>query len=253
MNKIKCAAELLQEVIFPRKCVVCNKALPMKSFRGIACGKVYDGLCMGCRDNIKEKYIVSPFCMKCGKQLDDENTEYCGDCKKASLSYDRGFAVFKYHDDIKQSIYRFKYKGYKVYGEFYGNEMAEAYGRILKELGAELIVPVPVHASRRRRRGYNQAEEIAKALSARIGLPVDQYCLIREKKTIPQKELSRKFRKKNLENAFKVQGNVVEYKKVILVDDIYTTGATADACAAELKRAGAEKVFCISICIGLGV
>lgn len=80
---------------------------------------------------------------------------------------------------------------------------------------------------------------------------MDSGYLLREKNTLPQKELNEKERRNNLKNAFKISENVIKYKKVLLVDDIYTTGSTIDACALVLKQAGAEKVYFISLCIGV--
>lgn len=225
----------------------------MKSYSGIMQGRTYDFLCEKCRAHIKEKYIQEPYCLKCGKQLDDMTQEYCDDCKSAAHMYDRGLAIFKYHDDIKESVYSFKYKDCKIYGDFYGEQMAEKYKDIITKWQPDVIVPVPIHRSRMRKRGYNQAELIAKALSQKLSLPMDINVLLREKKTEPQKKLSKDIRIKNVENAFKVTKNVVRYNKIILVDDIYTTGATINACAQVLKRAGVQRVYFISICIGAGV
>lgn len=252
-NKIRALGEIGMELLYPRKCVFCNEAVPMKSYKGILEKRTYDFLCEKCKEKIKDKYIEEPYCFKCGKQLDDETGEYCDDCRKMHHTYDRGLAVFKYHDDVKESVYRFKYKDCKIYGEFYGVQMAEKYKPIIEKWQPDVIIPVPIHKSRMRKRGYNQAQIIGKALSETLKIPMDINVLVREKKTEPQKKLSKSIRKKNVESAFKVTKNVVKYNKIILVDDIYTTGATIDACAQVLKRAGVKKVYFISICIGAGV
>ena len=98
----------------------------------------------------------------------------------------------------------------------------------------------------------NQAELIAEALGKATGIPVDTQSLERTVKTVPMKELDNVQRRKNLENAFNVARNIVKYKKVLIVDDIYTTGATLDACATILKSAGVAKVYGLSLCIGNG-
>jgi ComF family protein len=114
------------------------------------------------------------------------------------------------------------------------------------------MVPVPVHASRRRRRGFNQAEELARRLSEKLGIPVDSHILIRTKKTVPQKNLNPAERLRNLEQAFSVASLPPRDKTILLIDDIYTTGATAEACAKILKEAGAEKVYVFTIFTGSG-
>lgn len=241
------------ELLYPRKCIFCGRAISMKSYRGIIEGKTYDLLCEGCKANITDAYIEEPYCLKCGKQLDSMTQEYCNDCRRLDHIYDRGLSVFKYHDHIKESIYRFKYKDCKCYGDFYGEQMAEKYTEIIKKWQPDAIVPVPIHKARMKKRGYNQAEVIGRALSKRLNIPMDIKVLFREKKTEPQKKLSKEIRIKNVENAFKVLANVVKYNKIILVDDIYTTGATINACARVLKQAGVREVYFISICIGEGI
>ena len=116
-----------------------------------------------------------------------------------------------------------------------------------------MIVPVPMYAKKQRARGYNQAEIIACELGKIIHIPVNTRFLKRNKNTVPMKEVSGRDRSKNLENAFIADKNVVKYKKILLVDDIYTTGATLDACAAVLKKYGVEKVYGACLCIGRGM
>lgn len=197
-------------------------------------------------------YIKSPRCLKCGKQIDDANEEYCVDCKKTRHIYTRGIGVWGYSEGIRQSIYEFKYHGMKEYAKFYGKEIASGYGEIIREWNADVIIPIPLHSSKLRKRGYNQAELVALDVGARLGIPVDAKTLLRREKTKPQKDLSERERIKNLKNAFILTQNVVKYKKIILVDDIYTTGTTIDACADLLLQAGVEKVYFLSVCIGRG-
>ncbi len=241
------------ELLYPRKCVFCGSSIPMKSYVGIMQKKSYDLLCGDCRKNITDVYIEEPYCFKCGKQLDSMTREYCSDCKRLSHTYDRGLSVFKYHNNVKEAIYRFKYKDCRCYGRFFGEQMAERYKEIIKKWQPDAIVPVPIHKTRMRKRGYNQAELIGRALSDMLNIPMDTGALLRTGKTEPQKKLSKEIRIKNVENAFKVSINVVRYSKIILVDDIYTTGATINACARVLKQAGVQEVYFISICIGEGI
>ena len=103
------------------------------------------------------------------------------------------------------------------------------------------------------KRGYNQAELIAKELGKNLGIKVDGNYLKRVVNTRPQKEMSRSERKKNMEKAFKISNSVVKYRKIILVDDIYTTGSTVDACAKVLLAAGACEANCVCLSIGQGI
>ncbi len=131
--------------------------------------------------------------------------------------------------------------------------MADKLGRLIKIWSPDVIVPVPMYAKKQRARGYNQAEIIACELGKIMHVPVNTQFLKRNKNTVPMKEVSGHDRSKNLENAFIADKNVVKYKKILLVDDIYTTGATLDACAAVLKKYGVEKVYGACLCIGRGM
>ena len=232
--------ERVVNIFYPNVCPMCGKTL-----------KSGEILCKKCKSEVK--YIREPLCKKCGKQLDEDEKEYCGDCKSHVHIYDAGIAVFAYNDCIKKSIYDFKYKDMKIYSRFYGKEMWEYSKEYLKSWNPDVIIPVPISEKRYLKRGYNQAELIAIELGKLSGIKVDCNTLFRRKNTKPQKQVSREGRRKNLENAFIINKNVVEYKKVILVDDIYTTGSTIDECARILKQAGIEKVYFISLSIGTGI
>ena len=121
----------------------------------------------------------------------------------------------------------------------------------LKEWNVQAIIPVPMYKDKEIKRGYNQAEVFGRALSKETGIALDDKCIIRKKSTVPQKKLSNEMRKINLQKAFGVDRKICsEYKTVLLVDDIYTTGSTFDACAKVLKVAGVEKVYCLSVAVG---
>lgn len=241
---LKRAGEQMLQLLFPKTCPVCEDILEKNR-----------EICRVCEKNLR--YISEPKCKKCGKPFEaaEEGAdirEYCMDCTNRVHSYQSGMAVFQY-DDISASIYRFKYHNQRTYAGFYGKAMAMRYGREIRELGIDILMPIPVSRKKKITRGYNQAELMAEALSKELGLSMDSRTLIREKNTIPQKELNYEERRNNLKKAFKISGNVIKYKKILLVDDIYTTGSTIDACAEALKRAGAEEVFFISLSIGAGV
>lgn len=239
ISKLGKILERIINIVYPNTCMVCGKDL-----------KSGEALCKKCQNEFE--YIREPICKKCGKKLYDEEKEYCMDCKKHIHQFDSGIAVFSYNEAIKKCIYEFKYKDMKIYGRFFGRKMAE-YGReYFGVWKAEVIIPVPVSKKKFLKRGYNQAEILAKELAKNTGIPMDNHVLYRSKDTKPQKEVNRDTRRKNLENAFIVSKNVVKYKKVILVDDIYTTGSTIDECAKTLKAAGVQKVYFISQSIGQG-
>lgn len=232
---------MLLDIIYPRRCPVCEDIIVEK-------GRL---ICHGCAKKIS--YVKEPRCKKCGKSISLDEKEYCFDCEKTEHFYDMGLSVFKHNKDIKNSIYRFKYSNKREYGKFYCEQLVNHLGKTIKSWGNCVIIPVPLHKSRKIKRGYNQSEILAEGIGKLLGIEVDKNLLIREKKTVPQKELSVSDRKKNLENAFKINRDIVQYRHVILVDDIYTTGNTIDSCSKVLKSKGVEKVFFITLSIGDGI
>lgn len=240
MKYLKNFGNLCVDLIFPRRCPVCDN--PVKPF-----GKL---ICDSCIPKVK--YVGKNKCLKCGKPVEDEIIEYCGDCMRIKHIYDRGFSVFEYAS-IADSIYRFKYRNRREYAAFYGECMAARIGTILLSLGVEAIVPVPIHRSKQRSRGYNQAKLLADELSKRINIPVRDDLIIRSKKTIPLKELAPNERKNNIKGAFKLACNDVKLTTIVIIDDIYTTGATIDAVSAVFRAAGVKSVFALSLAIGQGI
>ena len=193
-----------------------------------------------------------PACKKCGKPLVDEREEFCPDCGKKKHVYTQGKAVFVYEGGIRNSMYRFKYGNKREYAEFYADAAIEKYGTWLKRTEAEVLIPVPMFPRKKRLRGYNQAEVFAQALGRKTGIPVERHLIKRVRNTTPQKELNDLQRRSNLKNAFQLTSDIVKYKKVVLVDDIYTTGSTMDEISKTLKESGVKKIYYICISIGEG-
>lgn len=196
--------------------------------------------------------IEEPRCKKCGKPIRQKEAEFCYDCEREDLCYEQGRSLWIHKMPVSSSIYAFKYKNRRVYGEVYGREMAKMFRKIIRLWEIDVIVPVPLHRKKQKKRGYNQAEILAKEIGFRVGIPVDTTLIKRKKNTVPQKEFTRKERKKNLKNAFEVTGKV-EGKRVLIIDDIYTTGSTIDSISILLKKAGAEKTYFLTISIGQGL
>lgn len=184
--------------------------------------------------------------------MEEERREYCYDCGRVRHAYAQGKSVWSYRGEMKQSIYRFKDGGRKEYAVFYANESARLYGDWIKRKGVQAILPIPIHKNRKKKRGFNQAQVYALELGKLLKIPVDTETLIRTVDTIPQKKLDDRQRKNNLKKALKIGTDSVQWKKVLLVDDIYTTGSTVDAAASVLKEAGVEEIYVLSIAIGKG-
>lgn len=187
--------------------------------------------------------------MICGRPLENPLSERCDDCRRYQHAFSEARAVFSYKGVAQKSLYQLKYGGCKEYSRFFAASMAQYLSTWIHTRGITAIVPVPLHPSRQRKRTYNQAEEIAVRLGEHLDLPVYSDLLIRQKQTIAQKDLNRQERMKNLADAFCINHKWIRKKMTInnecllLLDDIYTTGATADSAAAVLRAAGCKAVF----------
>ena len=237
---IKVVSRKIIDILCPMTCPLCDKILAKN-----------ERICTNCESKLV--YIFEPKCKKCGKELEDEEKEYCFDCCAKKHYFKTGIAAFKYSSMISKSIYKFKYHNRRSYAVFYGDAISKVYGSEILRWNCDVIIPVPIHYKRRVKRGYNQAELIAREIGNKLGIPVDGKYLFRTSKTKPMKELDKTSRKKNVEKAFKIYRNVVEYKKIILVDDIYTTGNTLDACSKVLLEAGAREIYFVSLSVGQGI
>lgn len=230
------------DLIFPRRCPVCQDIVTSGDGSGL--------ICPDCRKRLP--YVKHPCCMKCGKEIGEEDVEYCSDCIRIPKHFIKGFPIFNYTEPIQKGIMAFKYYNRREYAEFYGEEMWNRYAESYKQIRPDGILPVPLHWRKKRSRGYNQAEVLAIRLGQRLQVPVYTKLLVRQIYTTPQKELNDKERLNNLKKAFLFRENDVKLNRILLVDDIYTTGATIEACTQALLQAGVEQVYYTSICIGKG-
>lgn len=233
------------DIIYPVRCPICTEIVIPKGNK----------ICKSCREQLP--YIMEPKCMKCGKPLDQEEKEFCSDCERKRYHFDKGYALWQYNDKMKSSIAAFKYHSKKEYAIFYVDEIIRRYGKQIKLLKPDAVVPIPIHRSKRLERGYNQADILAKGIGKTLDIRVVSDLLIRNKKTLPQKKLSDIERLHNLAEAFQFNAeSASHYKKpinkVILIDDIYTTGSTIEACTNVLKLNGVSEVYFIVLCIGKG-
>lgn len=175
--------------------------------------------------------------------------EFCADCMRRRHTFEYGIALFNYNEAARHSMAQIKYGNKREYLDFYGAAAAAGFGKTIRRIHADALVPVPVHASRKKMRGFNQAEILAEIIGKKLGIPVKPEMLIRNKKTLPQKDLSASERLKNLSGAFAAGKMEDGIRRVILVDDIYTTGSTVEACARALRAAGVEQVYFVVICM----
>lgn len=227
------------DLLFPRRCPVCGGVAMPK-------GRL---ICPACLKQLS--FISSPACMKCGKEIGSREQEYCADCIRRKKSFTRGFALLNYDSRAAVSMAAVKYHNKREYLDFYARAAALRFKKQFRQAGIQVIVPVPVHASRLKARGFNQAAVLAEKLSAELGIPWEEL-LIRVKKTDPQKSLGSAERLKNLRGAFEAEQKAGKWERVLLVDDIYTTGSTAEICSRALLKTGVKQVFVFAVCIGHG-
>ncbi len=226
-------------VVYPVHCPVCDEIVDEPG----------EKVCAECLRKIK--LLTPPWCMRCGRKVED-GEEYCRDCRGSRHVFDRGRALYEYAD-AAASIYRFKYAGRREYADFFGEEIAEYLGDFIRQIQPDGIVPIPLHRRRYAKRGYNQAELLARETGRRLGIPVYPKMLVRVRNTVPQKKLNPQERQNNLKKAFNIGRNDVKLKVILVFDDIYTTGSTIDEAARALREAGAEKIYFITLACGAGI
>lgn len=188
----------------------------------------------------------------CGKPIRYEEQEFCYDCSRNEYAFDGGRSLWLHKEPVNQSVYRFKYKNRRIYAEVFAKEMANQFIMQIKRWGIEVLIPIPLSKRKQRVRGYNQAAWLAAQLGEYLDVPVEEKTLIRRWDTTPQKKLSNKGRKRNLQGVFCVKPGWKSKKSVLLVDDIYTTGSTLHEAAKELKKSGVSHVYFLTISIGQG-
>lgn len=191
--------------------------------------------------------------MHCGKPLKKDTDEYCPDCISASTCLVQGRNLWTHREPVAGALYRLKYHNKRNYGKIFARELAQQYTGEIKRWKIDVIIPVPLHSSRRRKRGFNQAEIIAGELASLTGIPLRTDVLFRIKKTLPQKSLGRTERQANLNGAFAVSRTWKACKNVLLIDDIYTTGATLEKAAKMLRTVGVQNVYFLTVSIGQGI
>jgi competence protein ComFC len=232
---VRFAAAILR-AIYPHACEFCGseEAGPEESF---ICGK-----CRGQRDAIK--WVEEPFCAKCGLWFDGAITTAfrCANCADLTLDFSSARSATQYSGLVKEVIHRFKYGRNEWFELFLAELLLEKARPDLNEKPVDLIVPIPLHGRKRRLRGFNQAERLTEHLAKQFGVPMDSKRLRRVRDTNSQAGLDRDDRQANVKNAFEFRGEKLTGQKVLLVDDVMTTGLTAGACARELLENGAGDV-----------
>lgn len=217
-----------------------------ENYSCLCCGMdVFDNPYVICDDCKKDlPFLTGNICVRCGEPFGADGM-VCKRCKKKTHAYDRAIAPFEYSDKIRSLIIGLKYEKKKYQAKALARFMADEF--VKSKLYANVIIPVPLCEKRLKSRGYNQSKLIADELSRHTSIKVMDNVLIRVKETPKQAELNYAERQTNMRDAFKVKNKkLVKDKFVLLVDDVYTTGATVGECARMLKLAGAKAVYVLT-------
>jgi len=228
----------LFQFFLPPQCPCCEKFLE----------EGQQGVCSNCLSEIR--WIVPPFCSICGIPFISKEIEGhpCGACMTHRKYFTMARALGAFEGSLQEAIYRWKYEGKTHLTPFLAEWMAEGLNRYWEPDSLDLLIPVPLHPQRLRQRGFNQALLLVKELSRRTGIPYPKTILQKKKSTIPQVNLSGVEREKEVRGTFHVIGREeLLGKSVLLVDDVYTTGATVNECSKVLLRGGAERVDVLTL------
>ena len=203
---------------------------------------------------------LPPVCYICGKSCSSkyglcevclEKIKLCDECTSKNPFVEKGWSYCYYKDALRECIHLFKYKGYVGLVDIFRDIMSNVIQKneIHKSIG--LIVSVPIYPTKKRERTYNHSEILARSLSKSFAIPVDAKNLKKIRWTQSQSELGREKRLKNVKDTFLILDKGAFFEKcVLLVDDVYTTGATINECAKMLREAKASKVFSLTLARG---
>ncbi len=213
--------------LFPRRCAGCRQ--------------IGDLWCARCQASVA--WLRPPLCPKCG--YPQQHEQVCGACRRAQPKLDGIRSAALFEGPLRQAIHELKYSGQK--------ELAGCLGSLLESfwvatpLPVDVIVPVPLHAARLRERGYNQAALLAGRLSKATGIPLVEDCLVRTRVTTSQMTLKAAERRINVKDAFGCSDKSLAGQRVVVVDDVCTTGATLEACGEALFQAGVVSVWALTL------
>lgn len=232
-------SKLAELIFFPSFCELCSSFLEFPEERVV---------CRSCWESIKSSH--ASYCLCCGQFFEGSGEiHFCRNCleKKPPFSCHRSFS--RYRGKLKDLILLYKYRHFQILGKDLARHVYSTLAA-KEEIwwGVEAVVPVPLHPKRKKKRGFNQAQIIARELARLRGIELVEGVLMKTKNVPPQTFLQLKDREKNVLGAFRVEKKEkIRDKVVLLVDDVYTTGSTIRACSSVLRDAGAKEVRALTI------
>ncbi|MBI4311386.1 MAG: ComF family protein [Chloroflexi bacterium] len=217
------------DLVYPKRCYVC--------------GRHGHFLCPACVPDLPR--LRQPYCGLCA-QPEKRMARLCPHCQQHPLDIDGIRSPYLMEGPVRNIVHALKYQGARAVAQPMGDLLAQYY--LEERLAADVLVPVPLHAKKERERGYNQSALLAIAASQPLGLPVEAGALRRVRNTHSQaRSVSSEERRVNVDKAFEAEAALVEGKRVLVIDDVCTTGATLEACAIALREAGATSVWGLTL------
>jgi ComF family protein len=220
--------DALFDLVFPPRCVGCRR--------------YGEWLCRDCSREIE--FIEGPLCPRCGRP-GIRSIRICPSCRYGRPPIDGIRSTAYFEGVLREAIHRLKYQGVQVLARPLGQLMVEQWEGW--RIPADVIVPVPLHATRLAERGFNQAALLATQLERGTGLPVETSSLVRVRPTLPQTSLDVLARRDNVRGAFRCLDSGLAGRQVVLVDDVCTTGATLNACSVALRDIGVRSVWAYTL------
>ena len=235
--------EGLLGLVYPNNCQFCLRAEAGLQ-EGYVCAECWSGV----------RFVRPPFCDRCGLPFEGNlSTDFvCFNCSDMELYFSQARSAVVSKGVVREAIHCFKYDHAVWVEPFLTKLLVQEAAPILRRQKWDALVPVPLHSSREREREFNQAERLAKALSQATGIPLKSKLLCRTQETETQTRLAREERARNVRGAFRLNQLVdLSSQRLVLIDDVLTTGATTNACARELRAAGAQEVVVWTLARGV--
>ena len=226
------------DFLFPERCVACNKYITNTQ-----------RICTTCLLSIR--YISPPVCLRCGIpfNFDMGSDRLCGICLTSRVYFNKARAIGFYEGVLQEVVHRFKYNGKTLLAGILGALMLNHNLDSMDIKRYDFLVPVPLHRKRLKERGFNQALSLARYVGKRCGVPVDYLSLKRVRWEEPQINLNKNERTRNVKGAFSLNNkNRFQHRNILLIDDVYTSGATVNECAKVLTKGGAAGVDVLTVC-----
>jgi ComF family protein len=234
--------DCILNLVYPETCFICS--VPVARRRDC-------GICPSCWNKAVALRIAAPLCVCCGlpfNSLDKDTEHLCGKCLVQMPSFSGARSFGYYTGELSRLVQGLKFHGRRNLAGLLAPLMASVLYEFWRREEFDLIVPVPLHPRRKRERGYNQSELLARALAAQVAIPCSDRTLVRVRSTLQQVGLSNSQRIENVQNAFRcIDTSQISRKRILLIDDVMTTGATVASAAQALIEKGCFRVSVLTV------